>query len=98
MLNRWKRAGFYVLAIATSGVGDDVTQVGILPDEFGNVARRQAEQVVNDEHLPIAMRPGADATRWDFERCGDLAGDRGGNAFQDHSKCPGLLTLRSIGV
>src|SRR5439155_18719458 len=70
----------------------------ILPDEFGNAARRQAEQVVNDEHLPVAIRPGADANRWNFKRRGDLAGDWGGNAFQDHSKGPGLLSRGSVGV
>src|SRR5438045_7133835 len=98
MLDRGKRAAFDVAAIAIGGVPNDIAQIGILPDEFWYVARRQTEQVVDDQDLTVAMGTRPDADGWDLERRGDLTGNRCGNTLQDDREGACLLRSHGIGV
>src|SRR5438309_9370095 len=59
---------------------DRLTEFGVLADKLRDMVGIQAEDILNDEHLPIAVRSGADADRGDRQRLRDplaeLAGDR----------------------
>src|SRR5438093_9439074 len=51
----------HVLVELAGGRLDGVAERGVLPDKFGDMVRGQPEDVLDDEHLGIASRPGADA-------------------------------------
>jgi hypothetical protein len=61
------------------------------------VARVETEQVVPHEHLPVAIRSGADADRRDRQRLGDALRDRCGNGFEDERETAGSLELARVG-
>src|SRR6267154_2205380 len=58
----------HVLVELARGGFDRLTEFGVLANELGDMVRIQAEDVLDDEHLRIAMRSGADADRGDGQR------------------------------
>src|SRR5207237_5316921 len=72
-------AATHVLVERARGGFDRVAEFGVLANELGDVVRIQAEDVLDDEHLPIAMGSGADADRGNAQRLrhplARLAGD-----------------------
>src|SRR5712692_3400184 len=79
------------------GPGDLLRQVGVLLDELGRAARGQAEQVVDDQHLAVAVRPGTDADGRDAEGRGHLAGELAGDPFQHQAEGAGVLQGAGVG-
>src|SRR5262245_58282784 len=84
----WKFSIPGVVAVAGHRVGDDRLQIGILPHELGNVAARQAEQVVQHEHLAVAAGAGADADGGNRQLGSQLDGNRRRNALQHDGESP----------
>src|SRR5436309_9029304 len=77
-------AATHVLVELARGGFDRLAEFGVLADELGDVVRIQAEDILNDEHLRIAIWSGADADRGDAEcLCHPLA-ERAGDRLQDH--------------
>src|SRR2546428_968582 len=64
-------AATHVLVELSRGGFDRLAEFGVLADEFRDMVRIQAEDILNDEHLRIAMGPGADADRGDRQRLRD---------------------------
>src|SRR5438876_963058 len=59
-------------------------------------SRFQPEDVLDDEHLGVAMRPSADADGGNGERLRDALPERAGNALQHDSK--GARLFQGFGV
>src|ERR1700737_4603270 len=58
-------AAAHVLVELARGGFDRITKIGVLTDELRDVVRIQAEDILNDEHLPIAVGSATDADRGD---------------------------------
>ena len=69
-------------------VADLPREVRVALDEARQVALGQAEQVVVDEHLAVAVRAGADADRRHPQPARDLVGNRAGTASRTTAKQP----------
>lgn len=65
-------------------------------DEFGGHGIAEAQHVLPDQHLAVALGPRADADDRYFQLLADAGGQGGGHAFQHQGKGPGLL--QSAGV
>src|SRR5712691_6950762 len=65
---------------------DGAANIGVLLHESRQMAGREAQQVVPDEYLAVARRPGPDANRWDGQLSRDARGDGGWNGFEHDSK------------
>ena len=61
-----KRATANFVAILGDGAGDFGFQISIGLHEFWHVAGRDAEQIVQHEHLAVAIGSGTDADGGDF--------------------------------
>src|SRR5438552_9787210 len=71
VLRSRERAVSNVLVKLPSGRLDRIAEPGVLADEFRDVVRGKPEDVLDDEHLGIALRPCADADRGNRQRFGD---------------------------
>src|SRR5207244_10794736 len=60
---------FRPVELASGGL-DRLAKFGVLANKFRDVVGRQPEDVLNDEHLGAAARPGADADRGNRQRLG----------------------------
>src|SRR5438105_5308593 len=60
----------HVLVELAGGRLDGIAEFCVLADEFGHVIGRQPEDVLDDEHLGVAVWPGADADRGNGQRFG----------------------------
>src|SRR5262249_38292302 len=78
--------------------------VGILAREFWRRAERHAEEVVHDENLSVAIRPGTDADRRNAQFTGNLRCQLAGQRFQDYGEsarglyCAGITQYLLRGV
>src|ERR1700690_626698 len=63
-----------VLAILRNGARDFGGKVRVLAHEFGLVAGRETDQIVEHKDLAVAVGPSANADRGDAELCGDARG------------------------
>jgi len=72
-----------IVAIFGGGARDDFGKIRVAACEFRRVAGGQSERVVDDEHLAIAIRAGADADRWNVEIFRDARGDFARNGFEE---------------
>src|SRR5713226_7546935 len=79
-------AAAHVLVELPGGGFDRLSQFGVLADELRDVVRIQPEEILNDEHLGIAVRTGADANRGDGQRLRNALAKRAGDSFEDHGK------------
>src|SRR2546421_91375 len=64
-------AAAHVLIELARGGFDRVAEFGVLADELGDVVRVQSEDILDDEHLAVAMWAGADADGGDGQRLRD---------------------------
>src|SRR5688500_10199389 len=69
-------------------------QLGVSAHEARRDPLFQAEQVVVDQHLPVAVRAGADADGRNFQTLADLGSQVGGDALQDQGEGAGLFKLQ----
>ena len=89
--------------LLNGGVGGDRRrglpgQVGVTPHELGRLAAVQPQQVVEDEDLPVAPGPGADADRGDVLGVGDGRAQRGRDALEDQCEASGVGQRPSVGI
>ena len=66
-------------------------EIGVAPDELRDETILDAEEVVVHEHLPVAMRTGADADRRNVDRVGDRLRHLDWNALEHDREAPGVL-------
>src|SRR5579883_237282 len=71
-------------------------EVGVALDEPRGAPPGQAEKVMDDQHLAIAVGPGADPNRGDAERSRDLGRHLGGHRLKDQAERSRLLQLAGI--
>src|ERR1700682_532493 len=90
-------AAAHVLVELARGGFDRLTEFGVLTDELRDVVRIQAEDILNDEHLGVAMGPGTDADRGDRQSLRDPLAESAGDRFQHDRKCARLLQRPGIG-
>src|SRR3989442_11287236 len=90
-------AAAHVLVELARGGFDRLAEFGVLTDELRDVVWIQPEHVLNDEHLPIAVRSGANADRGNRQRlCHPLA-ECTGARLQHHGKEARLFQRPAIG-
>src|SRR5260370_18798640 len=75
-------AAAHVLVELARGGFDRLTEFGVLADELRDMVRIQAEDILDDEHLRIAMGSGADADRGDRQCLRDSLPECGGNGLE----------------
>src|SRR5207248_7857549 len=71
LLARREGATPYVLGVALEAVADRAARFRVALDEGRREAAEKSDGVVEDEHLAVAMRAGADADGRDAEALGD---------------------------
>ena len=76
--------------VGGDGGGGLGAEVGVGFDEFGFEVAGEAEEVVDDEYLAVAVGAGADADDGDVDGGGDLGAEGGGDGFEDEGECAGL--------
>src|SRR3989304_3268139 len=76
---------------SADGLLEQGPQVGVARDKLGRDAETQADEVVPDQHLAVAGRPGADADGGDLELAGDALRHFGRDAFEHERKGAGSL-------
>ncbi len=92
-----KTAGTHVGGVGLGGGYGLLAQIGIEPNEGGHAILGEAEHIVTDQHLAIAMRTCADADGGDVQVGRDGFGDGGGNGLQDYGKRAGCFEGLGIG-
>src|SRR5213080_3634387 len=90
-------AATHVLVERARGGFDRVAEFGVLANELGDVVRIQAENILNDEHLPVAIGSGADADRWDAQRLRHPLAERARDRLQDDGKGARVFQRSRIG-
>src|SRR5438876_7526018 len=96
LLVRWILARYHVGTEAMHRVADQRGRVGIAAHKFGRWAEGQVQDVVEDEHLAIALRSSSDADSWSWHFRRDHGGDFPRNAFEINAghasaiKCYGI--------
>src|ERR1039458_8757176 len=75
--------GLHVVLESNHGIADHGCQVGIATDELGWRRKRQSQQIVEDQNLPIALGAGADTDGRDLQLARDHAGDLARDAFEN---------------
>ena len=81
----------HLRCIACGGMRDHAAQIGIFLDEFRHPVDGQADHVVDDQDLAVAVAAGADADGWNGDAPGEVGGDGLDRAFDDHRKRAGLF-------
>ena len=76
-------AGADVVAVGADGGGDDFAEVGVLAGEFWRRVEGEAEEIVGDEDLAVAIGAGADSDCGNLQLAGDLRGELAGDGFED---------------
>jgi hypothetical protein len=92
----WEGTGADVVAVGADCGGDDFAEVCVLAGEFWRSVEGEAEEVVGDEDLAVAVGAGADSDRGDLEFAGDLRGEFAGDGFKDDGE--GACRLDGVGV
>src|SRR2546421_2926649 len=79
-------AAAHVLIELAGGGFDRLSEFGVLAHELRDVVRVQPKDVLDDEHLGVAVWPCADADGRNGERLRDALPECAGNALQHDSK------------
>ena len=91
LLLRGEGAGADFLGVGADGGDDDLGEVGVLLGVLRDEVGVEAEEVVPDLHLAVALRAGADADGRDVELLGDDARDVDGHRLEDDGVGAGFL-------
>ena len=86
-----------VLVVGPRRAEQLAVEVGVLLDEGGHPAGAQAEGVVPDQHLAVALDAGADADGRDHQLLGDLRGDVAGHHLHHDRERAGVLDGVGVG-
>ena len=87
-----------VFAIMLDGGADERGGIGIAADKFGRRREGEADQIVEDENLAVAVGSGADADGGDGQLGGDFGSHFAGNAFEHDSSGARLGQRERIGL
>src|SRR6202022_2640445 len=79
-------AAAHILVELAGGGFDRLTEFGVLADELRDMVRIQAEDILNDEHLPIAVRSSADADRGNRQLLRDPLAECAGDRLEHYRK------------
>src|SRR5438046_1223136 len=97
VLRSRERAVSHVLVELAGGRLDRIAEPGVLADEFRDVVRGEPEDVLDDQHLGIALRSSANADRGNRKRFGHSLAEHARDALQGDGELPrlfeGLATL-----
>ncbi len=91
MLGTRVAARAHVLGVGGDAVVHLLLEVGVALDEAGAEAVADAEQVVEDEHLPVGRGTRADADHGDLQERHQLLGDRAGDRLEHEREAARLL-------
>src|SRR5579863_5651496 len=69
---RGECAGADVVAVSADGAGDDFADVRVLPRKFRRRVKGEAEEIMRNENLAVAVGPGADADGRDAQLARNL--------------------------
>lgn len=97
MFFRRERAGADFVAVLRDGAGDVGFEVGERFDEAGHGAAGDAEEVVEDEDLAVAIGTGADADRGNRDGICYFFGQAAGDAFKHDGERAGGLGGFGVG-
>ena len=75
-----------ILDVGAGRLADHLGQVGVLLDEARHLAVSQAEHVLPDQYLGVAVRAGADPDRRDVELGGDPLREVTGHHLHHHAE------------
>ena len=81
------------VGISGDGILEHAPHIGVLLDELRRPPGCQADQVVKDENLSVAMRPRADADRRNRKRRGRFPRQIARHAFEHDREGAGMLRL-----
>jgi hypothetical protein len=87
----------HVLRIGGDALVHLLLEVGVALDEARAEAVPDAEQVVEDEHLPIGRGAGADADHGDLEQRHELVGDGAWDRLEHQREAAGILQRERLG-
>src|SRR3989442_9411679 len=87
----------HVLGELARGGFDRLAEFGVLTDELRDMVRIQAEDVLDDEHLPIAVGSGADPDRGNRQCLRYSLAERTGDRLQHHGEGARLFQRPGIG-
>src|SRR5438132_6808275 len=82
--------GADVVEVMRDGRARLVAEVGVAADELRGEVVVEAEEIVEDQHLPVAVRAGADADGRRGDALGDHRRQLGGAALQHDGEAAGL--------
>ena len=86
----------HLFHVRADGCLDRLRQVRVLLDEARRVALVEAEQVVPDEHLSVAVHACADADRRHGQRLGDPRRNRGRHGLEHDREAAGSLERERV--
>src|SRR5437588_1026575 len=86
----------HLRGIAAGSLDHLLPEVRVGLDEARLAAGGQAQQVVDDEHLAVAARSGADPDGGDGQGRGDLAGERRGDTLEHDAERPRRFQLTGV--
>ena len=89
-------AGFHVSFVGGESLGDFPADLGVLFYERGNFFV-VADEVGEDQHLPVAPGPGADSDRRNSQLARDAFADFRRDAFEHHRKDPRRFERFGVG-
>src|ERR1700736_5315402 len=81
----------YVLVELPGGGFNRLSELGVLANELRDVVRVQSEDILDDQHLTITVRPRSDADRGHGQRLADTLPERARDGFQHDRECARLF-------
>src|SRR6202035_2145562 len=84
LIVRWEIAALHVRAIFAYCARDNLADIGVLARKFWCLLEGQAEEIVDDQDLAVAVWTGSDADGGDTQLAGDLRGEFAGDGFEDY--------------
>src|ERR1700737_400486 len=81
----------YVLVELPGGGFNRLSELGVLANELRDVVRVQSEDILDDQHLGIAIRPRADADRGNRQSLGDAPAQLAGDSLEHDGERAGIF-------
>ena len=98
---RFVRSGkstlFHIASPTRDTIANRCFDIGIRADEFWHPIDREPDEIVQHEHLTVALRPGTDADCGHLDGASDCSCHLLRNAFQHHCKRTGAGCRLGIG-
>src|SRR6202035_3651503 len=84
-------AAAHILVELAGGGFDRLTEFGVLADELRDMIRVQSQEILDDQHLTIAVRPGPDTDRGHGQRLADTLSQRARDGLQHDGERPRIF-------